>query len=65
MFKRFLKTTAPLALACLGLVHGSASAAYPDRPIKMIVAYSAGGATDVTARAIAPFIEKYLGGGAR
>ena len=65
MFKRFLKTTAPLALACLALVHGSASAAYPDRPIKMIVAYSAGGATDVTARAIAPFIEKYLGGGAR
>ena len=65
MFKRFLKTTAPLALACLALVHGAASAAYPDRPIKMIVAYSAGGATDVTARAIAPFIEKYLGGGAR
>lgn len=63
--RRFLKTTAPLALACLALVHGSASAAYPDRPIKMIVAYSAGGATDVTARAIAPFIEKYLGGGAR
>ena len=65
MLKKFLKASAPLALTCLALAHSVASAAYPDRPIKMIVAYSAGGATDVTARAIAPFIEKYLGGGAR
>ncbi|WP_428687757.1 tripartite tricarboxylate transporter substrate binding protein [Roseibium sp.] len=39
-----------------------ALADYPERPIKMIVAYSAGGGTDIAARTLAPFIEKYLGG---
>jgi tripartite-type tricarboxylate transporter receptor subunit TctC len=49
-----------------GLVLGtSAQAAYPEKPISMIVAYAPGGGTDLTARVIAPFIEKYLGGGAK
>ncbi|HPU54123.1 MAG TPA: tripartite tricarboxylate transporter substrate binding protein, partial [Burkholderiaceae bacterium] len=65
MFKKILTAIGPLAIAGMTLVHSAAQAAYPERPIRMIVAYSAGGATDVTARAIAPFIEKYLGGGAR
>ena len=43
----------------------SAQAAYPDRPITLIVAYSPGGGTDLIARAIAPYLEKYLGGGAK
>lgn len=42
-----------------------AMAEYPEKPITMIVAYSAGGSTDVTARLLAPFIEKYLGDGAK
>lgn len=42
-----------------------AHAAYPEQPIKMIVAYGPGGGTDITARVIAPYIEKYLGNGAR
>ena len=55
------------SLACIvGLSLGlSAHAAYPDKPITMIVAYAPGGGTDLTARAIAPFIEKYLGNNAR
>jgi tripartite-type tricarboxylate transporter receptor subunit TctC len=44
---------------------GLRAAGWPERPIRMLVAYSAGGGTDVIARAIAPYIEKYLGGGAR
>ena len=40
-------------------------AAYPERPITLLVAYSAGGGTDLVARAIAPYVEKYLGGGAK
>lgn len=40
-------------------------AAYPERPIAMIIAYSPGGGTDLVARALAPYLEKYLGGGAR
>src|SRR3954467_4154469 len=49
-----------LALACT-----CAFAAYPEKPITMIIAYSPGGGTDVVARAIAPYLEKYLGGGAK
>jgi tripartite-type tricarboxylate transporter receptor subunit TctC len=53
-----------LAVALLAL-SGAACAAYPEKPITMIVAYSPGGGTDLIARAIAPYVEKYLGGGAR
>jgi tripartite-type tricarboxylate transporter receptor subunit TctC len=44
------------------LVAGTAMAEYPERPIDLIVAFSPGGGTDVAARTIEPFIEKYLGG---
>ena len=54
-----------LLCALLLAVCGAASAAYPEKPITMIVAYSPGGGTDLIARAIAPYLEKYLGGGAR
>ena len=43
---------------------GAALAEYPEKPIEVIVGYSAGGGTDVMARTAAPFIEKYLGNGA-
>ncbi len=54
-----------LLLSAFVLLPGNATAAYPERPITMIVAYSAGGGTDLVARAIAPYIEKQLGGGAK
>nr|WP_321445613.1 tripartite tricarboxylate transporter substrate binding protein [uncultured Cohaesibacter sp.] len=53
-----------LALASAFLtIAGAASAEYPDKPIKVIVGYSAGGGTDVMARTVTPFLEKYLGEG--
>src|SRR5688572_14895546 len=53
-------------LAFVGLLFTfNVFAAYPERPITILVAYSAGGGTDLVARAIAPYIEKYLGGGAK
>ena len=48
----------------LGLLH-HVHAAYPDKPITLIIAFAPGGGTDLTARAIAPFIEKYLGNNAK
>ena len=51
--------------ACL--VAGFTSAAmaeYPEKKIEIIVGYSAGGGTDVMARTVAPFLERYLGNGA-
>jgi tripartite-type tricarboxylate transporter receptor subunit TctC len=54
-----------LLLFTLALLPQWAVAAYPEKPITMLVAYSPGGGTDLVARAIAPFIEKHLGAGAR
>ena len=55
-----LKTLASLPLWCAG---GAALAqdTYPDRPIRVIVPYLAGGATDVGARVIAERMSKGLG----
>ena len=56
-----------IALACTALTIPIAlgAAAYPERPITMLVAYPASGGTDLVARALVPFIEKNLGGGAK
>ena len=56
------------ALLCIlaATLHVQALAAWPDdRVITLIVAYSPGGGTDLVARAVAPFMEKQLGGNAR
>jgi tripartite-type tricarboxylate transporter receptor subunit TctC len=52
-------------LAALLLMPGIALAVYPERPITMLIAYPPGGGTDLVGRALAPFMEKYLGGGAK
>jgi tripartite-type tricarboxylate transporter receptor subunit TctC len=43
------------------VVAGSAGAAYPERPVTLIVPWAAGGGTDATARIIASLLEKELG----
>ena len=45
----------------LVLFAGAASAAYPERPITLIVPWGAGGGTDATARIIGTLLEKELG----
>jgi tripartite-type tricarboxylate transporter receptor subunit TctC len=53
-----------IAAAAAAFAPGAARAAYPEQPIKMVVAYSAGGGTDVIARMMAQFMTKHLGGSA-
>lgn len=54
--------TAGLALALLGSVMGVAQAqSFPDRSITSIVAFGAGGSTDVAARSLVRFAQEYLG----
>lgn len=48
--------------AVLGLSAQSARAAYPDRPVKVIVPFAAGGFTDVAARVMAQQLSTILGG---
>src|SRR5258706_11057436 len=56
----FLRVLAPALLAVSAFVP-SAFAAYPERPITMIVPWGAGGGTDATARIIGALLEKELG----
>jgi tripartite-type tricarboxylate transporter receptor subunit TctC len=56
----FLRAVAAAALALLGIV-SAAHAAYPERPITLIVPWGAGGGTDATARIIGSLLEKELG----
>lgn len=50
-----------VALALLTLGPGLAGAAYPDRPVKLIVPWAAGGDTDAILRVVANSMEKFLG----
>src|SRR6187401_95305 len=50
-----------LVALALSAVAGIAHAAWPDRPITLIVPWGAGGGTDATARIIASLMEKELG----
>ena len=52
---------ASLMGATLLAAAGAAQAAWPDRPITMIVPWGAGGGTDATARIIGSLLEKDLG----
>jgi len=55
---RFAQT---LALALAGLLVSTAQAAFPERPVKIIVPYAAGGPTDIQARIIARHLSERLG----
>src|SRR5262249_55219808 len=53
--------TAVRVAALLLVTATAASAAFPDRPIKIVVPFTAGGAVDVVARIIAPKLTELLG----
>lgn len=57
---KFIKRAA-LAALTMALATGAALAEYPERPITLIVPWSAGGGTDATGRIIATMLEEKLG----
>lgn len=50
-----------LAMTGLIVAAGMVRAAYPDRPIKLLVPFAAGGATDVIGRAVAQAMSRNMG----
>jgi tripartite-type tricarboxylate transporter receptor subunit TctC len=50
-----------LAAIVLGAVPGAVQAAYPERPITLIVPFAAGGPTDIIARIVSTAFQKALG----
>src|SRR5579863_4183872 len=67
MATRYWRGALSLALTiipALGVVAGAAHAqntSFPDRPIKMVVGFAAGGSTDVAARIVAQKMSEVLG----
>src|SRR5579872_899062 len=57
---RFSVPAALLALCLCGAVSG-ANAAYPEKPIHIVVPYTPGGTVDLLARAMAPLLTKAWG----
>ena len=57
----FLRRLLPaLALSAAAIAPGIASAAYPEQPIKVVIAFAPGGGTDVIARLTVQYMQKYL-----
>lgn len=64
MRRHFLLTAAVLAATlplASGLAHSQGPGDYPNKPIRMIVPFAPGGASDFLARAIAPRLSQTLG----
>jgi tripartite-type tricarboxylate transporter receptor subunit TctC len=62
MIMRTISTIASVAAIALAALGGApAQAAYPERPITLIVPWGAGGGTDATGRILASMLEKELG----
>jgi tripartite-type tricarboxylate transporter receptor subunit TctC len=58
---RLLKMLAAILLVAVGLAGSPAQAAFPERPITLIVPWAAGGGTDAIARMIGAMLEKEVG----
>ena len=58
MLRKYITKCAVLSATAL---FSAAAIAYPDKPVTVVMAWGAGGATDVLARAIQPAWSKNLG----
>jgi tripartite-type tricarboxylate transporter receptor subunit TctC len=61
LHRALLRTLAVVGVLLFIISGGAAEAAYPERPITLIVPWAAGGGTDATARIVGSLLEKELG----
>jgi tripartite-type tricarboxylate transporter receptor subunit TctC len=59
--RQLLRSAAALAVPLLGVHAGAQTQNYPARAIKLVIAFSAGGPTDITMRVLAENASKILG----
>jgi tripartite-type tricarboxylate transporter receptor subunit TctC len=59
--RHLLQSAAALSLPALGAISHAQPAAFPSRPIKLVIAFPAGGPTDITMRQLADNASKILG----
>ena len=59
--QRYLQQGITILFCCLGFFSTGAMA-WPTRPIEIVVGFAPGGGTDITARTLATYLEKELGG---
>lgn len=59
--RRWLLLAATTGLACLGLPAAAQTPGWPAKPVRLLVGYAPGGATDQVARLVAPRLAKQLG----
>ena len=55
------RVAASIAALALSLVTTTANAAYPDKPIRILVGFTPGGTTDLFARALSDRLSQALG----
>ena len=60
LLKHAMLTALGMTLTLTGMC-GISRAAYPEKPIVLVVGYAAGGSTDLPARAFDQVFSKYLG----
>jgi len=58
---KFTRRSGLAALAATALAAPAAAQTYPDKPIRMVIAFAAGGPTDVVGRLLAPRVSEILG----
>ncbi len=59
---RFLTVAALVSFSLSAMSSPAAAAAYPERPVTIVVPFAAGGSVDRMSRGLVPFWEKKLGG---
>ena len=60
-FDKRLSIVVAAAIIASGAVSAQAADPYPNRPIRLIVPFAAGGLNDVVARLVGPYLERALG----